>query len=317
MSRRYWLPLIAVVGLTLAANAQGVGNQTADKPSTSKNAAQPKPNPPPSIPVAVQGDIERIARALEAANAKPEPADQASREERDVRAQEYMASWVPKMFWLGGIEIVLTMIGIGLVWQTFQQTRRAAKAAEDAVTTTQSIGEAGVRAYLHIKSVSVAFWKGFDKPIFDVVVTNTGQSPGHRLVCGAQVRYEWGVDCPAGPLPTGWRNELGKAVPVGGEESLNVQCGQIPLTAEDAATSLKEEFGALMHVHIAFAYRDVFDKIWDSDAYFVGFVHKKKSTEQMTGLLDSPWKAELRPVTRPQDWAVADKADGEQPASNS
>ena len=57
-----------------------------------------------------------IARALEAANNKPTPADEEQRAQRDLSAQENMATWAMWMFWAAFSQVILTTAGVFLIW---------------------------------------------------------------------------------------------------------------------------------------------------------------------------------------------------------
>jgi hypothetical protein len=118
----------AIAGLVLAANAQPVSQDTGSKPTTTQregNAAK-KPD--------VASSISRIGDALEAQNATGDPyeKEQNEREIRDLQAQEKSAYWAEAMFWATSVAVILSVIGIGLVWTTFRETQQANVIARNA-----------------------------------------------------------------------------------------------------------------------------------------------------------------------------------------
>lgn len=80
----------------------------------------------------ITAGISRISSALEAQKPKADPyeKDRNEREIRDLQAQENSAYWAQAMFWATFAAIILSVIGIGLVWFTFRETRKAAKSAQ-------------------------------------------------------------------------------------------------------------------------------------------------------------------------------------------
>lgn len=158
MSRRYWLPLFAVVGLNLAGevHAQTVRQDARGNASTQQGAPKPKTDAPPAVPIAVQNDIERIARALETANQKrPSPTEE-DRAKRNLASQEKMADatgWAEGMFFLGLAEILITAAGVFLIYRTLIYTargaadaKRSADAAEESLKETRRAANATVGA---------------------------------------------------------------------------------------------------------------------------------------------------------------------------
>ena len=86
-------------------------------------------------------------------------------------------------FWLS----IITLVGVLFVGWTLKETRKAVKAADDAVRVTRDIGEKQVRAYLHaefieVRTESVANDDGsnirFSAKIY---VINSGATPAYGL----------------------------------------------------------------------------------------------------------------------------------------
>ena len=169
MCRRRCLALFVIVGFLFAGDAQA-------KPKTISLAQ-------PIIPVTVQQDIARIANALEAANTKQQSAKEKQLDEKKLKDQDNMVGLARRMFWLGVFDSMITVIGVILVGWTLHHTKRAADAAQSALTKLE-------RPHLFIESPQVApdtrirlqrngpTWVG-ELPFFDVLynVVNYGRSP--------------------------------------------------------------------------------------------------------------------------------------------
>jgi hypothetical protein len=175
MSRRFWLSVCAVLGLILAGqvHAQTVGKDSSGKPRPAQSEAKPKPDLPPAIPVAVQDAIKRIPSAIETANSK----QPSSTDERNARAQEKVADWTPALFFLGAAELLLTAVGIFLVWCTLLQTKNAAQAARDTVNSMEDSSKRQLRAYVGVEKIA------FDCENFRVYTKP--YAPGDSSVPGA------------------------------------------------------------------------------------------------------------------------------------
>lgn len=115
---------------------------------TRADKAQNKPNDDatPMALKAIQDEINRISRALEAQIDKPETADEKDRAERDLAAQEHMANWARLMFWVAVFANVLTAAGIALIALTLKHTRKAALASAEMVVTSRDMVVEGERA---------------------------------------------------------------------------------------------------------------------------------------------------------------------------
>jgi hypothetical protein len=180
MVKSYWLAMIAL-GLVLLSghvNAQSISHNTGSNATAAKNSPEPKSDTQPPIPATIQNDIQRIANALEAANNKKQPPEEENRANRDLAAQESVANWAPAVFWVAVVELIVTAVGVGLIYKTITETRR--------------IGQAQVRAYVSIKSVQVNFVdiaENMTHAAVSVVAENSGQSPARNFVWRASLQY--------------------------------------------------------------------------------------------------------------------------------
>lgn len=221
MSQRDWLFILAAIGLALAAiaNAQPVGRDGAHQAAPNQGQAEPSNKPDPAPRFTIQDALDRVARAMEAANNQPKSADEREQAERDLAAQEGMAKWAKYMFWAAVASVALTAAGVFLIWQTLIYTRTAAIAAKDAVTEakeatkaailgaeaaertvaeTRRIGDAQVKSYILINEAALN-WDG-PNPHIMMVCKNTGQTPAPFFDVGASVKTaplkgyaDWGI----------------------------------------------------------------------------------------------------------------------------
>jgi hypothetical protein len=202
MSRSYWLPIVAVVGLALAGatNAQAISHNGGRHTRAHQAQTKPKTDAQPSALIAVQNDIQRVARALEAANDKqPSPAEQQQASD-NLEAQQGMVKWARWMFCAAVLEALITASGVWLVYRTLYHTRIASKAARDAVVeagraadaantsieVTREIGQKQVRAYLHC--IEAKYMLVNDGIWCWPIVKNTGQSPAKNVRLDANAR---------------------------------------------------------------------------------------------------------------------------------
>jgi hypothetical protein len=198
-----WLPYIAAIGIALAGTvyAQPVSNDSGGQPRTRETQPKPQADNHPLNLDTIEREIERIARALEAAIKTPKPADETERAQRDLIAQEGMAHWAKWMFWASLASVLLTLVGVFLIWRTLIHTRSAAKAAADAVIearlATQAANKAieitaenaerELRAYVDISSAEItdringADWEEINS--LQIALKNFGQTPAYDLRC--------------------------------------------------------------------------------------------------------------------------------------
>ena len=81
----------------------------------------------------IAAGISRTSDALEAQKGSSDPyeEDRNKREIRDLEAQENSAYWAAAMFWVTLSAVVLSVIGIFLVWTTFRETQKSNDIARD------------------------------------------------------------------------------------------------------------------------------------------------------------------------------------------
>lgn len=149
--------LLLSAALAQATNAQAVSNDTGRNPSPQQGQAPPQANAQPGLPASVQDAIQRIARALEAANQKQPSAEEKVEAARNLAAQEKIARWAPYVFWAAFGEFLITAAGVLLVWRTLLATRAASRAARDQVTATITATAKDLRPYVFL-SIRAIQW---------------------------------------------------------------------------------------------------------------------------------------------------------------
>jgi hypothetical protein len=186
MPRRYWLPLVAVIGLISAALAQQPIKTQSNAPGAAVANSAPQGQPQPTIPQTLQDGLNRISTALESAADKKETPEEKRRAEQDLNAQLVMATAAKKMFLVGVTETAITFIGVMLVLATMIYTKRAATAARDAVNeaeratkTARDVGEAQIRAYLTCEGATFEVDENW--LICHPKIKNYGQSPASKV----------------------------------------------------------------------------------------------------------------------------------------
>lgn len=95
-----------------------------------------------------------------------------------------MALWALGMLVVSTLMMLVSALGVWWIRDTLNETRRAVKAADDAVTATRDIGEAQTRAYVSQLNISSDFHKsaaGVDCVAFIMHWQNTGNSPAMKL----------------------------------------------------------------------------------------------------------------------------------------
>lgn len=119
-----------------------------------------------------------------------EAAQNKSEARQDLYAQQDMSRWAFWMMIISGCTLLVT--GLGIVWirATLIETRRAVKAADDAVNVTREIGQTQTRAYLDAVKFDILPVKLGDELIFYGMVhlKNSGQSPAVDVLVRVSTR---------------------------------------------------------------------------------------------------------------------------------
>jgi hypothetical protein len=154
MFRGLILVIFLAAGVT---NAQSVSHNTGHQTAAPNAHTNPKAEPQPIDISAIKDSLNGIGSALIAANNKQPTADEKSATERNLKAQENLVFWAGAMFFLGFVEIALTVVGVIFVWLTLKENRRTATAATNQVTASQAASTKDLRPYVSL-SIDARKW---------------------------------------------------------------------------------------------------------------------------------------------------------------
>jgi hypothetical protein len=260
MHKRYWLPVIVIVGLAIAAgaNAQSVIKPNIGTSSAAQSHAAQQTESNSAISSPLQDGLNRIGSALETANNQKPLREETERAKQDLDAQLRMARSADRMFWVGLTETVITFFGVMLVLATLLYTKKAADAANAAVVearkateVSRDIGQAQIRAYLSCEDSRFEIYDGAFScwPIF----RNTGQSPARKVQFNADVNVwdrEMAKRCEA-------EYKWGTAPPIGAGASANGLLSVVARDFKGPATAFLEE-GVHVSIRGIVTWTDVF-----------------------------------------------------------
>ena len=191
-------PALSVNGQQIAQEGDEVGEA-----GGKQNTPTPLPQPPDFTP-AIQG-IETAIRDLVSQQNRPESDEERDRAKRDLEAQEDMAWWAAAMFSVTVASVLVTAMGVYLVWRTLLATRRAADAAVTMVGEAQAATRAGQAAVEQAEisnhllresfaaeirpwiTVAIALegdlhvGSGKISAFLKITATNIGKSPAHNV----------------------------------------------------------------------------------------------------------------------------------------
>jgi len=153
---------VALITAAYGQPKQGTDTDSSTQKSQTQIAPQPEPKPEPITPpiILIQNDINRIAKALEAANAHPNAATEEQQARDNLQAQRDIDKWAWIMIWIAGGETAVTLIGVILVGFTLAATRRAANAAIETVKHMRENAWTELRAYVGHEPGGVRFDSG-------------------------------------------------------------------------------------------------------------------------------------------------------------
>jgi hypothetical protein len=97
---------------------------------------------PSTAGATVSRGIAAVALALESQMEESESLKAGELANRDLAAQENMAFWAMGMFWTAVASVLLTSLGVVLIWRTLIYTRKAANAASDTVAEARKATKA-------------------------------------------------------------------------------------------------------------------------------------------------------------------------------
>jgi len=186
--------------------------------------------------------LNRIAGALETANAKEDPPEKEQREESDLRAQWKMAEWAFWMMVASFAQVVIGGAGIWYIRRTLVLNRiatlaaaEAAQAADRAVEVASKTAERQLRAYVSVNHGAVYEQKPPSQLVIEIqpFMENHGQTPAYNLTYASEACL-----VPSFPIPADFDFQI-PALPYQSMTCLNpgqklaMFCGmRAPLSAE-------------------------------------------------------------------------------------
>jgi hypothetical protein len=138
-----------LVALTGGVQSNSVNQHANHGRASNQHRHQPSADSKPLALILIQNQIERVARALEAANSKPQPRDDNG--QRSAEAEEWGSKWAFGMLIIALLETVVTGVGGFLVYRTLLHTRRAANATADQVVVARDTAQRELRAWVDIE----------------------------------------------------------------------------------------------------------------------------------------------------------------------
>jgi len=178
-------------------------------------------------------------------------------DDRDLQAQQEMAFWALVSAIVAACGLIVSMAGVGIVWQSLKQTRTA-------ILNDREIGEAQIRAYLTVEPPTNS---GLDKvgagitPSMNLKIINTGQSPAY------DVKYVAALMIEEYPLPIDQGDLLvphPSSIEQGATVAAQAHIGAIakldqPMTGDESESVMNEGKQRLFAVCIV-TYFDVFKR---------------------------------------------------------
>lgn len=259
MLRSHRVLIAAVVGLTLQPIRDGCHAET----STSKSQQliqAPQPVEPLDL-APLNEHLDRIHKSIEALKAPPESLDENRRAEGDLKAQQDMADWAKWMAYVTGVSVLVSLGGVGLVFVTLRQNRRAmrialagVRRASQSVRVAEQTARRELRAYVfgHPKNVHIS---GTTLVSVTLALSNHGSTPASKI------GMKGGVNIYPYPLPADVQipfpqvEETTQTLPPGAEFPARIDVNRVVALIDD------QRLRAGTHRLYAFAvikYRDAF-----------------------------------------------------------
>lgn len=156
--------------------AQPVSDDAGGQARAGKAQDQPQPDKTPLVLEAIQNELKGITRAIEAQKDEADAKKKDEREKSDLLAQWEMAHWAKNAVYVAIGALVLTFIGILLIWRTLIHTRDAAIAARDMVTEGKNATTAAIEATKEAKrqaDLAEDSFRRLERPYLLIKITET------------------------------------------------------------------------------------------------------------------------------------------------
>lgn len=108
-------------------------------------------------------------------------------QEADLIAQRWMAWWTGVLGLSGIAAMILSIVGIILIWRNLEATRGALKQAEESTRATRQIGEAQVTSYVQPVKVSLRFQDTYIDAALSTSVYGQTAAMNLELQCSVEI----------------------------------------------------------------------------------------------------------------------------------
>jgi hypothetical protein len=201
--------------------------------------------------------------------------------------------------WLVGFTGVLAVSTIGLWIVTWRAGVRQSRDTAALLGETRRLGEAQVRAYVHIKSVNVDFLLDAVVPRVAFIASNSGQSPARNFLWNITVQYAASDINRVSAFNPYWLYETGIDIPATSDAP--PEAALIPNIAVKQYVPPGTMI-TVIRLKIEFRFTDVFDKDWFGEAYFAGTMRVTPTTAEGFPAGVGRWQAQVSPIPKPRDW---------------
>jgi hypothetical protein len=310
MSRSYWIAGVASVAATFLALlvvfvfldlTQYRQQQIDQRASSTAYYTHPTREQSNSLDATHSG-IADLARHIEQADS----AQEHERYTHNLQAQQDVALFTRALAWAAGIGILVSGVGVGLIFETLRATR-------DLTKETQRIGEAQTRAYVAIGEVKIkipvaetalrSLEKGMHvPPEIRIEVWNNGNSPATRFAHIVNFKYmtfevldDTHISTPRERVSP--RHDIRqvdvdildpRTIPPKSPIEIEYTYGfSLDSTEMIAAASDNQSRQLVVYVAIQTRFEDVFETVWYDERGFVCFVDRELLGDfQPTSLID-------------------------------
>lgn len=200
----------------------------------------------------------------------------------------------PNAAFAGAVAIfTLALVFVG-GWQA-RRLRQTVQATESAIAETRRIGEAQVRAYVHIKNAGVDFIMfGVPSPLVTFIASNSGQSPARNFLWNITLQYpNENIESILNP---NWLNGIGYDVAANSdapsEAALISKMGTQLIPTGTVITVIR--------LKIEYRFTDVFGENWFGETYFAGTMSLTLTPAE--GIPSGRWVAKISQMPKPNDW---------------
>ncbi|WP_439476392.1 hypothetical protein [Brevundimonas sp.] len=201
----------------------------------------------------------------------PDADAKTAREQRDLEAQEAMALWSARMFWATAASVLLSGVGVVLIFLTFRESRRGAEAADlmageaakstlaaikaaDIAEAAQKSNEKQMRAYVVVCQTDNVDLVAGQRPAVQYTMINRGVTPAldvRVFVCGMEADD-------AHTAAIKFRPKSGKIDLGAGQASAQTERSDVAVTQAQVDALMQGRRGVVFAIYIR--YRDIFGR---------------------------------------------------------